>query len=156
MPGECTGSPLNIWGCARAGEVSSRLPEALSGLADWLEVEQGAPRTPSRLRAYALALGRLGMLLSLGVPILSALEKAAESVPEAEVTEALFAARAVMSGGVGLADALARLAPDLPPLTTDMIRDGEEKGRLDFALSVVSDYLFDQAADAAAQEVSHG
>ncbi len=148
--------PSHVWKCARAGEVSGRLPESLSRLADWLEVEQAAPQAPSTWRSYALALGRLGTLLSLGVPLPSALESAAETVPDPEVTEVLFAARAVIKEGEWLADALARLAPDLPPLTAEMIRDGEEEGRLDFALSVVSDYLFDQAAAAAPQEVSHG
>lgn len=145
--------PGFAWVAMRAGELGSRLPEALSRLADWLEAEQSAPQTPSVLRSYALAFGRLGMMLSLRVPILSALEKAAE-VPDAEVTEVLFAARAALSEGVGLGDALARLAPDLPPLTTEMIRDGEEEGRLDQALSVVSDYLLDQAENEAPQEVS--
>jgi len=150
------GLPSYLWKPLRGGEIRNAVAPALSGLADRVELEAGYPTSPSRLQAYAIALGRLGFMLTFGVPLLSALESAAESVPDSEVTEVLFATRAVMSEGVGLADALARLAPDLPPLTTDMIRDGEEKGRLDFALSVVSDYLFDQAADAAAQEVSHG
>jgi type II secretory pathway component PulF len=149
------GMPGFVWTAVRAGELSANLPLALSRLADWLEVEQCSPSSPSRLRDYALALGRTGMMLSLGVPILSALEKAAES-PDPELTEMLFAARAVVQEGVSLADALERVIPDLPPLTAEMVRDGEGEGRLDFALSVVADYLFDQAATAAPQEVSHG
>jgi len=158
--GPMDGLPSYLWKPLRGGEIRNAVAPALSGLADRVELEAGYPGSPSRLQAYAIALGRLGFMLAFGVPLLSALESAAESVPDSEVTEVLFAARAVISEGVGLADALARLAPDLPPLTTDMIRDGEEEGRLDFALSVVSDYLFDQAEDSApssaAQEVSHG
>ena len=150
------GYPSYVWGCVRMGELGARVPESLSRLADWLEVEQSAPRGAARLRAYALALGRMGLLLPIGVVLWSAVEMSAESVGEAEVKEVLLAARAVTREGVGLAEALARLAPDLPPLTTEMIREGEEEGRLGQVLSVVSDYLFDQAGEASSQEVSHG
>jgi type II secretory pathway component PulF len=152
--------PAYLWGPLRGGENRNDLAPALAGIAERLEAEAAYPQSPSRLQAYAIALARLGFTLSLGVPILAAMEGAAESVPDAEVTEVLFAVRAAVGEGVGLGDALARLAPDLPPLTADMIRDGEEEGRLDFALSVVSDYLFDQAGEPAStspsQEVSHG
>lgn len=148
--------PAYVWGCVRMGEAGARVPESLSRLADWLEVEQSAPQGAVVLRAYALALGRVGMLLPIGVSLLSALEMAAESAAGAEVKEVLLAARAVTSEGVGLAEALARLVPDLPALTTEMIHEGEEEGRLGQVLSVVSDYLFDEGEEAASQEVSRG
>jgi type II secretory pathway component PulF len=155
------GQPAYLWGPLREAERRDTLAlaPALSGIADRLEAEAAYPDSPSQAQVYAMALARLGFALSFGVPILTAIESAAASVSDGEVTEVLVAAREAVGEGVGLGEALARLAPDLPPLTAEMIRDGEEEGRLGFALSVVSDYLFDQAGEPAAassEEVSHG
>jgi len=148
------------WKVLRNGEIRNTLPDNLVALADRLELEATYPKSPTRLQAYATVFSALGFLLSLRVPMLSALESAAESVPDKGVTDAFCAARAAMSEGASLAEAMARLAPDLPSPTLDMIGEAEEDGRLDFALSVVADYLFDQAEESApashSKEVSHG
>ena len=147
------GLPTLVWGMVKSGEAGARLAEALGLLADRLETEKAAPPPgDARLYAYSLALGRLAPMLILRVPILNALEVAADSVSPSEATDALKAVRAAVAGGAtSTAEALARVAPDLPPLTIDMLRDGEEAGRLAAALPIVSDYLLDAAAQTAAK-----
>jgi len=102
------------------------------------------PARDTRLRAYILACGRLAMLLSLGVPIERGMEATAESVTPSEATDALIAARKGILQGDMLSDALQQAASSLPPLTIDMIRDGEHDGRLGETLAVVADYLLDE------------
>lgn len=140
------GAPAYIWGAIARGEVRGDLAPALTLLADRLEAEQAiAASGDRRLHAYALAFGRLGMLLAIGVPLLQALESAAESVAPSDVSDALLAARMAMAKGDGFADALDRAAPDLPATAIEMARDGERDGRLDQALPVIADYLLDEA-----------
>jgi len=141
------GAPSYVWGAVRQGEVCGDMAPALTALADRLDLEQALPPArDDRLRAYALAFGRLGMLLAIGVPFLQALESAAESVVPSDVSDALLAARMAMAKGDGFADALDRAAPDLPATAIEMMRDGERDGRLDQALPIIADYLLDEAA----------
>ena len=141
------GAPPYVWGAIACGEVRGDIARALTLLADRLEAEQaiGAPRD-RRLYAYALAFGRLGMLLAIGVPFLQALESAAESVAPSDVSDALLAARMAIAKGDGFAEALERAAPDLPATVIEMTRDGERDGRLDQALPIIADFLLDEAA----------
>lgn len=152
------GLPSFVWRPVTAGEYSHTLVNSLVRVADRLEAEAAAAPVPdTRLYEFSLTFGRLGMLFACGVAIFTAMESAAESVFPSEASDALTAARGALDrGNVRLSAALKRLLPDLPPQTIDMIRDGEIEGRLDFALSVVSDYLLDQAAEPTPQEVSHG
>jgi len=79
------------------------------------------------------------------VPVLQALQSAAESVAPSDAADALAALRRALTGGDSVADALHSAAADLPPMTIEMIRDAENDGRLDEALPVVADYLLDAA-----------
>ena len=141
------GAPSYIWGAIACGEARGDIARALTLLADRLEEEQAiAASRDQRLHAYALAFGRLGMLLAIGVPFLQALESAAASVAPCDASDALLAARAAMAKGDGFGDALERAAPDLPATAIEMMRDGERDGRLDQALPVIADYLLDEVA----------
>jgi type II secretory pathway component PulF len=143
--------PSFIWGTMLSGELYGAPAPALVKLADRLEVERTTgPVKHKQLYAHSLAIGRLGLMLQVRVPILSALEAAAESASVPEVRDALFAARAAVSDGADLSEALCRVAADLPPAAIDMIRDAEKAGRLPEALPVVSDYLLDEAGGSAA------
>jgi type II secretory pathway component PulF len=136
-----------ISGMVQNGESRAELGPALSLIADQLEAEQAAPPPGNRgLHAYALGLGRLGVMLGVGVPILTALETAAAAAPRSRAHGVLMAARTAVRGGAELSDALAPLAPDLPEMTLAMIRDAEREGRLAQALPIVADYLHDEAA----------
>jgi len=143
------GWPSFVSAIARYGDAQGDLAASLPLAVEALEVEQGLPKARSReLRAFGLAFGRLGPMFRGGVPTLTAIECAAESVAGSAAQEALTAAGRAVRGGEALSDALDRLAPDLPEMTTDMIRDGERDGRLGDVLSVVSDYLLDESASA--------
>ena len=142
------GAPSFIWGTVRSGEASARLAQALTLLADRLEAEKAIrPARNRTLHYYALAFGRLGMMLSAGVPILSALEAAGESLGHPGVGKVFIGLTREMKRGWGeFADAVGRLAPELPPMAVEMLRDGERDGRLDVALPIVADYLLDEAS----------
>ena len=142
------GWPSFVSGMARNGENAALAADALTLVADRLDAEQawGGPKDRG-LHAYALALGRLGVMLSVGVPILTALETAAAAAPRSRAHDVLMAARDPVRQGADLADALESLAPDLPEMTIDMIRDADRERRLGEALPVVADYLADAAGE---------
>jgi type II secretory pathway component PulF len=141
------GAPSFIWGTVRAGEVSATLKHAVTLLADRLEAEQEIrPCRDRRLHFYGLAFGRLGMMLSAGVPFISALVAAGESLGESEVGRVFMSAAKEMREGWGdFAGALGRLDPGLPPTAVEMLRDGEEEGRFGEVVPIVADYLLDEA-----------
>jgi len=101
----------------------------------------------TRLHAYALAFGRLGLMIGLHVPMLTALESAADSLPDPRAKRDLFAALRDVRTGANLSDALRRRCPSLPDLTIDMIRDAERERRLPDALPIIADYLLDAAGE---------
>jgi len=143
------GMPSFVFGTMKAGEVGAAVGEAASRLAGRLELEQnaGKPRNQGLL-AYSLAFGRLGLMLGLRIPALTAIETAAGSVSGSPAESVLMRAREEVRQGVDLSEALERVGADLPEMTVEMIRDGEQDGRLADALSVVADYLLDEAGAA--------
>ena len=145
------GLPSFVWGTILSGELRGDAASGLTRVADRLEIERAAgPAGDKRLHAYSLALGRLGVMLQEWVPVLTALEATADSIPSPEVRDAMFAARDAVREGVDLSQALSRVAAGLPPAAIDMIRDAEKAGRLAETLSIVSDYLQDEAGGSAA------
>ena len=145
------GLPWFVFGTIKAGELGTMVGRSTSLLADRLELEQQAGRPGNReLFAYSLALGRTGLMLGVRAPILTALETAATSVPDSLARRTLMEAREAISKGANLSEALMSAEADLPEGTLDMIRDGERDNRLPEALSVVSDYLLDEAGAARA------
>jgi type II secretory pathway component PulF len=140
--------PAFVWGTILCGEQTADPVRALDQIADRLEVESSlTPPADSTLHAFSLAFGRLGTMLDIGVPLLTALEAAADSLPDPGARKALLAARAAVRAGADLSDAVAARCPDLPEPTADMIRDAERDGRLPDALPVIADYLLDAAGD---------
>jgi len=150
------GLPRFAWEAVDMGDRAHQLPKVLRHVADRLEAEQLAPASADRrLYDYSLAFGRIGLLLLCGVELGEAVACAAESVSPSETSEVLLAAQeAVVNTGLTWSEALARLAPDLPALTVEMIREAEEERRLGDALLVVSDYLLEEAGHAVLME--HG
>jgi type II secretory pathway component PulF len=150
------GLPRFAWEAVALGDRAHRLPEVLRHVADRLEAEQVVPASADRrLYDYSLAFGRIGLLLLCGVELREAVAYAAESVSPSETSEVLLAAQeAATNAGLTWSEAVARLAPDLPALTVEMIHDAEEERRLGRALLVVSDYLLEEAGHAVVME--HG
>jgi type II secretory pathway component PulF len=148
------GAPSYVAETVEWGERRGALDPALFALADHLEWEQAVAAEDPRLQGYALAFGRLGMMLAIGVPVLQALAAAAESVHPSEASDAFAAARGAIVQGASIADALHSAVKDLPPTTFDMIRDGEEEGRLGEVLPIVADYLLDEAGPTGARSAT--
>jgi len=153
------GVPSYVWSTVRHGEAAAALGPALTALADRLDLEQGLPasRDPE-LRAYALAFGQLSMMLAVRVPFPQAAESAAESVAPSAAADALMKVKRAVVRGESLVEALAEAGRGLPPMTIEMIRDGENDRRLPQALAVVADYLLDEAgrpAKRARKEKAH-
>jgi type II secretory pathway component PulF len=144
------GLPSYVSATVRRGEVAAALGPALIALADRLDLERHLPASrDADLRAYALAFGRLSMVLGVGVPFPEAAEAAAESVAPCAAADALMKAKRAVVRGESLVDALGEAAAGLPPMTIEMIRDGENDRRLPQALAVVADYLLDEAGQPA-------
>ena len=141
--------PSFVCGMVRNGESRNAVEAVLLLVADQLEAEHATPApTDPNLHAYAIALARLGVMLRVGVPILTALETAAAADPRSQSHDVLMSACDPVRCGAELAGTLASLAPDLPEMTLDMIRDAEREGRLGDALPIIADYLLDAAGEA--------
>lgn len=153
------GVPSYAWGTVRHGEAGAALAPALVALADRLDLERHLPASGNPdLRAYALAFGRLSMMLGVRVPFPQAAEAAAESVAPSAAADAVIKAKRAVVRGESLVDALEEAATGLPPMTIEMIRDGENDRRLPQALAIVADYLLDEAgrpAKRARKEKAH-
>lgn len=140
------GIPSFVCGTIWAGESTNRLGISVTKLAEQLELEQQLP--PPRdltLFTWGLAFARIAMMLKEGVPVVHAFQVGAECAAVPEVHEALEAARDAIVEGLEIGNALPAVTESLPPMAIQIISDGEVTGRLDTALSVVADYLFDEA-----------
>jgi len=141
--------PPFVVGMVHNGDIRNAVEAAFTLIADQLEAERASPAPADRnLHAYAVSLARLGVMLEAGIPILTALETAAATDPGSQSHDVLLAARDPVRRGADLAETLASLAPDLPEMTIDMIRDAERDGHLGKALPVIADYLLDAAGEA--------
>lgn len=142
------GAPAWVWRSLYAAETWAATAHGLDQIADELEAEASLPRSAaSRLGLLGLTLARLGLMLDLKAPILTALEAAAESLTDADVRSEVLAARSAVRAGADLSDAVMQCCANLPEAAIDMIRDAERASRLSAALPVVADYLLDVAGD---------
>ena len=141
--------PPFVVGMVHNGDIRNAVETAFALIADQLEAERATPAAKDPgLQAYAVSLARLGVMLRVGVPVLTALEAAAATDPRSQSHDVLMSAREPVRRGAELAQTLASLAPNLPEMTIDMIRDAERDGRLGDALPVIADYLLDAAGEA--------
>lgn len=118
---------------------------AVFGVRQWLRTPQGAawrdalllraPVLGQVMRKYELTrfARSMGTLLGNGVPIVSALRIAADTVGNTILRAAIDAVPADIKQGKRLADALAATGL-MTPLALNMVRLGEETGRLDAML----------------------
>jgi type IV pilus assembly protein PilC len=84
----------------------------------------------------------LGTLLMGGIPLVQALETAAESLNSDLLREALITARKTVSEGQSLSRALSATRV-IPPLAVDMIEVGESTGALPAMLASVAEFFED-------------
>jgi type II secretory pathway component PulF len=150
------GIPSFVCSTIWAGEASNRLAISATKLAEQLELEQQLP--PPRdltLFTWGLAFSRIAMMLKEGVPVVQAFQVGAEAAGLPEVREALLAAREAIKDGLLVGNILPAVTEGLPPMVFEMIGDGEVTGRLDTTLSVIADYLFDEAGQQGEEEADH-
>lgn len=93
----------------------------------------------------------LGTLLANGVPAPRALALCARAVGNRAIAEAVEAVAARFKEGEGLSEPLARTGR-FPPLSTRLIRIGEETGRLEEMLQEVAD-IYDQEVQRALERL---
>ncbi|CAN5342695.1 type II secretion system F family protein [soil metagenome] len=84
-----------------------------------------------------------GSLLRAGVPILSALEIAADTVNNGVMSNAINDVKTAVKEGESIAGPLAK-HPIFPPMTVQMIAVGEETGAIDEMLEKISDFYDDE------------
>lgn len=82
----------------------------------------------------------LGLLVGAGIPIIEALKSVAAALDNVFYEEALDSAASGVEKGFPLAQSLAQPAV-FPPLISQMVKTGEETGKLDEVLTKVSHYF---------------
>lgn len=92
----------------------------------------------------------LGTMLKSGVPLIQALEIVRAVVANVVISKALAGVQRDVSEGKGLSGPLER-AKVFPPLALQMVGVGEETGRLDDMLMVVSDHYDNEVTHAIAR-----
>lgn len=120
-----------ILGLVIAGIVAWRYRETARGRAAFARFQLSVPVVRDLYRQLYLArfADNLQTLLSGGVPIARALEVASDVVGNEVYASILRETRDAVSAGSSISDALARYE-DVPPLVAQMIKIGEETGKL--------------------------
>ncbi len=95
----------------------------------------------------------LGTMLKSGVPLIQALEIVRAVVANVIITRALAVVQREVSEGKGLSGPLEK-AKIFPPLALQMVGVGEETGRLDDMLIVVSDHYDSEVSHAIARTMA--
>lgn len=115
----------------------------------------GAPVVGDLVRKLQVArfARTLGTMLKGGVPLIQALEIVRAVVANVVVSRALAVVQRDVSEGKGLSGPLER-AKVFPPLALQMVGVGEETGRLDDMLMVVSDHYDTEVSHAIARAMS--
>jgi type IV pilus assembly protein PilC len=93
-----------------------------------------------------------GSLLRAGVPILSALEIAADTVNNGVMSNAINDVKSAVKEGESIASPLTKHEV-FPPMTVQMIAVGEETGAIDEMLEKISDF-YDQEVEATTEQLT--
>jgi hypothetical protein len=145
---QAEGASSYVWGAVKCGEARALPALGLTVAAELLEAEAVLPQLRDKAAlSLALALGRLGALMEIGVPICTALEAAAEALPDQAITDRVGAACQAVKGGIELSDALVGAGLPLSPEAAQMIADASERGRLGKALPIVAEFVLDEARE---------
>lgn len=86
-------------------------------------------------------LRNLSVMLTAGIPLLSALEDSIEATENKTLKSALSDAKKEIELGTNLSDALSRQRGIFPDILVRLVRVGESTGRLDKSLNDVADHL---------------
>ena len=148
-----------------AGPPTLLLAGALFGVV-WLFFAPSA--TATRAQAYALAgrvpgldgalrrlaIARLGTLMALcfdaGLPADQVLRLASEATPDARLRRACLAAAQAAANGQDVAGAMEAQQGAFPPMMVQVVRTGEEAGKLDESLTKAAEFWREDADRAVA------
>ncbi|RJQ37533.1 type II secretion system F family protein [Candidatus Parcubacteria bacterium] len=145
---------LRQWGVL----VLAALGAGVIGLWRWMQTPKGAlwldrlmidiPIFGNLLRKMYLArfADNLSILIDAGVPIIRALEIAADVISNRVYKTIIMEARESVRAGNTISDALEPYR-EMPKLVTQMVRIGEESGRLDFILKRTAKYYRQEVDD---------
>lgn len=122
---------LALWIAGRAGVVSA----AIAGAAGHVPPFRGVVRKFALARFFRC----LGLLLSAGLPVKASLENAARVAGDAALKRDVAAALPLIQRGATLSDAFAG-ARTLTPASREMLRVGEQSGKVDEMLHKAAEY----------------
>ena len=94
----------------------------------------------------------LGTLLSVGVPVMQAIDVVGETTGNAVITAAMRDIQAQVRGGRPMSAAL-RAHALFPAMVTQMVEVGEESGQISQMLAKIADF-YDREVDAAAESLT--
>jgi type IV pilus assembly protein PilC len=94
----------------------------------------------------------LGILLSVGVPVMQALAVVGETTGNAVINRAMQDVQAAVRDGQPMSSAL-RLHSVFPEMVTQMIEVGEESGQISQMLDKIADF-YDREVDSAAESLT--
>lgn len=121
------------------GVIGWRYKQTEAGEAIYDRFKLSLPLLGSLYRRLALSrfTDDLGTLIVGGIPIIRALEISADVVGSSVYKNIILDAAESVKGGSMISSAFEKYK-DMPPLVTQMIRVGEESGRLDFILGKIA------------------
>ena len=114
----------------------------------------GVPKIGELLRKASIARfsRTLGTLLSSGVSILDAMEITATTSGNRVIQEAVISSRSSIASGNTISEPLSKM-DIFPPMVVDMIRVGEETGKLDGMLGKIADF-YEEEVDVAVETLT--
>ena len=109
---------------------------------DIMNADLGALLSGGKIKPKKLTLlcSQLSIELRAGLPLVSALRLVAENEEDKNIKRILNEVADDVHAGNGLADSFAARGPGLPRTFIETIRAGEESGKLEDTLNVVSEY----------------
>ena len=124
-----------------AGEETGKLFEALALIADDLERELLRKAPMEDGDHLALALRRMAMTMSLGLPLIPAIGIAADNMEHAGLGQALLDVKKDVAAGVPFGEAMVKRANVFGIVLARYLEAGERSGRLDRVLVSAADFL---------------
>lgn len=101
--------------------------------------------TPSELERRAELYHQLGALITAGLPILQSLEHLSRNPPARSFRRVLIQAHADISAGDNFTASFARADKDLPVFDVALLEAGEQSGRLEICVQMLSQYYRERA-----------
>ena len=101
--------------------------------------------TPRQLTLRSELYHQLGVLLSAGVPLISALDTLGRNPPSRSFRKTLFRLKSDLEQGFTFAEAIRRLGRWLPSFDISLLDVGEQSGRLDACFKLLADYYRERA-----------